>query len=63
MWVKMLFQQKIITNTKMFCWNVWDINKEMFKTLIPWIGFKVNIHRIGTYKINMISLSCFDDKK
>ena len=37
----------------MYCWiiNVWDIQ---------WIEFKD--HTIGTYEINKISLSCFDDK-
>ena len=39
-----------MTNEKMYCWviNVWDIQGKD--------------HRIGTYEINKISLSCFDDK-
>ena len=41
----------------MFCWirKVWDIQ---------WIGFKIQSknYKIGTYKINKISLPCFDDK-
>ena len=30
---------------------------------IKWKYFKVKQHRLGTYEINKISLSCFDDNK
>ena len=42
-------------NINRFCWimNVQDTQ---------WIEFKRKDHRIGTYEINKISLSCFDDK-
>ena len=52
-WIKMLLQQLVIMNIKKYCWiiNVWDIQR---------IKFKIKI--IGTYEINNISLSCFDDK-
>ena len=30
---------------------------------IKWKEFKVEKHKLGTYEIDKISLSCFDDKK
>ena len=38
----------------MYCWviNVWDIQWRV----------QSKDHRIGTYEINEVSLSCFDDK-